>query len=262
MLRAFASAATGMSAQEMLVDVVAHNLANINTAGYKRMKVDFHDLVYVRIREPGSEVASGFQLPSGLEIGSGVRPAGTMRVFSQGEMANTARDLDVAIEGIGFFQVTMPDGSTKYTRDGALRMDANGTLVTSGGYPVTPSITIPANATSIAIGKDGTVMAFVPGSTTPSNLGQITLARFSNPSGLSGDGGNLLSETAASGTATVAAPGTDGLGTLQQGFLERANVQMVMELVDLITAQRAYEVNARAIKAGDEMLRNTTNLIN
>ena len=261
MLRAFASSATGMSAQETQLDVIAHNLANINTPGFKRVRVDFQDLMYVRAKEPGAEVASGLESPTGLEIGSGVRPAATVRVFTQGEMENTGRDMDVAIEGPGFIQVSMPDGETRYTRDGSLHVDASGNMVTSSGYALADGITVPTNATAIGIGKDGTVTAFVPGSSAPSALGQITLARFSNPSGLAGEGGNMLSETSASGSATTGTPGADGLGTLQQGFLERTNVQMVLELVRMITAQRAYEVNAKAIKAGDEMLRTTVTLV-
>ena len=261
MLRAFSTAATGMTAQQTIVDVIANNLANISTVGFKRSQVDFHDLMYVRLQEPGREIAAGVIAPSGFEIGSGVRPASTLKVFTQGEMDNTGRHLDVSIEGDGFFQVTMPDGSTRYTRDGSLRIDADGNLITSGGYTLEPSISISSDARSISIGKDGTVTVFSGADNTPSAVGQITLVRFPNPSGLSSEGGNLLSETPASGTATTGAPGQAGMGSIQQGFLERSNVQMVTELVNLITAQRAYEINSRAIKAGDEMLTTANQLI-
>lgn len=259
MLRAFSTAATGMVAQQMIVDVIANNLANINTAGFKRSQVDFQDLMYVRIKEPGREIASGVVAPSGFEIGSGVSPASTLKVFTQGEQINTERNLDVAIQGDGFFQVTGMSGETRYTRDGSLRRNASGELVTSGGYKIEPSITIPANAVSISIGKDGVVTAF--DGTANTSIGQITLVRFSNPSGLSSEGGNLLAETSASGSPITSTPGQDGVGTLQQGFLEKSNVQMVTELVNLITAQRAYEINSRAIKVGDEMLSTANRLI-
>ncbi len=259
MLRAFSTAATGMTAQQMMVDVIANNLANINTVGFKRSQVDFQDLMYVKIKEPGREVASGVVAPSGFEIGSGVRPASTLKVFTQGEQENTGRSLDIAIQGDGFFQVTAPGGESRYTRDGSLRRDASGNLVTSGGYTLEPSIAIPNDAVSISIGRDGTVTVF--NGTTNSPVGQITLVRFANPSGLSSEGDNLLAETSASGSPTTGNPGSDGLGALQQGFLERSNVQMVTELVNLIMAQRAYEINSRAIKAGDEMLTTANRLI-
>ncbi|MCP4377251.1 MAG: flagellar basal-body rod protein FlgG [bacterium] len=260
MLRAFSTAATGMTAQQMIVDVIANNLANISTVGFKRSQVDFQDLMYMKIKEPGRDIASGVTAPSGFEIGSGVSPASTLKVFTTGELENTGRDLDVAITGSGFFQVTGPSGETRYTRDGALRLDKNGTLVTSGGYTIEPAITVSTDALGVSIAEDGSVT--VRGSDgTSSSVGQITLARFLNPSGLSSEGGNLLAESAASGTATSTTPGESGAGTLQQGFLERSNVQMVTELVNLITAQRAYEINSRAIKAGDEMLTTANRLI-
>jgi len=260
-LRAFSTAATGMSAQQTIVDVIANNLANINTNGFKRSQVDFQDLVYLRLAEPGREVAAGIQAPSGFEIGNGVRPVSTLKVFTQGEMQNTGRSLDIAIEGNGFLEVTMPDGTSRYTRDGSLRVDANGNLVTSGGYKLKPAVTIPPQARSINIGKDGTVTVFVGSQSTATVVGRITLVRFANPTGLASEGGNLLSETPASGPPVVGTPGQVGMGTIQQGFLERSNVQMVQELVDLITAQRAYEINSRAIKAGDEMLNTANRLI-
>lgn len=258
MLRAFSTAATGMTAQQMMVDVISNNLANINTTGFKRSQINFQDLLYVKMKASGSEVASGVVSPSGTEIGSGVRVGATVKVYTRGELENTARPLDVAITGDGFLQVTTPAGDTLYTKDGSLQLDANGLLVTSLGYSIEPSITIPAAATSIDIGLDGSVNVTSGGTT--SVVGTIQLARFSNPGGLSAEGDNLLSETDASGTATTGNPGDDGFGQLQAGFLEKSNVQMVSELVNLITAQRAYEINSRAIRAGDDMLQTATQL--
>jgi len=261
MLRAFSTAATGMTAQQMIVDTIANNLANINTAGFKRSQVDFQDLMYVKLQEPGRETAAGVTAPSGFEIGSGVRPASTLKVFTQGEMQNTERSLDVAIEGDGFFQVSLPGGETRYTRDGSFRVNANGQLVTASGYALEPAITIPSDARSVSVGKDGTVSVFAGASSTPTQAGQIQLVRFPNPSGLTNEGGNMLAESPASGTPTTGTAGQSGFGAIQQGFLERSNVQMVTELVNLITAQRAYEINSRAIRAGDEMLTTANRLI-
>jgi len=254
MLRAFSTAATGMAAQQMMVDVTANNLANINTNGFKRSQIDFQDLLYVKMREFGTEVVSGLKSPNGLEIGSGVRAGSTVKVFSPGELVNTARPLDIAITGDGFLQVTMPDGSTRYTRDGALQIGPNGELQTTTGYYLEPAITIPTDAVAVNIGKDGGVNV-TTSSGTQSVVGVIQLARFPNPSGLSSEGDNLYAETEASGTPVTGIPGQNGLGTIQAGFLEKSNVQMVTELVNLITAQRAYEISSRAIRAGDEMLR-------
>jgi len=261
MLRAFSTAATGMTAQQMIVDAIANNLANINTVGFKRSQVDFQDLMYVKLAEPGREIAAGVTAPSGFEIGSGVRPASTLKVFTQGEMENTGRSLDVAIEGDGFFQITLPGGEVRYTRDGALRMDANGQIVNASGHALEPAVSIPADARSISIGHDGTVSVFSGSSTTPSVVGTLTLVRFPNPSGLTNEGGNLFAETPASGSPITGTAGQSGFGRIQQGFLERSNVQMVNELVNLITAQRAYEINSRAIRAGDEMLTTANRLI-
>ncbi len=254
MLRAFSTAATGMAAQQTMVDVTANNLANINTTGFKRSQVNFQDMLYVKMREPGTEVTSGLNSPHGLEVGSGVRAVSTVKEFSMGELVNTTRPEDVAIAGDGFFQVSMPDGSTKYTRDGALMRGPNGELMTSKGNYITPSITIPTDATAVSIGPDGGVNV-INASGTQSVIGTLTLARFANPSGLSSEGDNLLAETKASGTPITGTPGENGFGTLQGGFLEKSNVQMITELVSLITAQRAYETSSRAIRAGDEMLR-------
>ena len=254
MLRAFSTSATGMAAQQMMVDVTANNLANMNTTGFKRSQVNFQDLFYVKMRDSGTEVTSGQKSPNGLEVGSGVRAANTVKVFDSGELVNTTRSLDVAIAGDGFFQVTMPDGTTKYTRDGALMQGANGELLTSSGYYLSPSITIPTDAESFSIGPDGGVNV-TTATGTQSVIGTITLARFPNPSGLSSEGDNLYVQTEASGTAITGTPGVNGFGTIQAGFLEKSNVQMITELVNLITAQRGYETSSRSIRAGDEMLR-------
>jgi flagellar basal-body rod protein FlgG len=254
MLRAFSTAATGMTGQQMMVDTIANNLANINTTGFKRSQIDFQDLLYVKMRDAGAEVASGIKTPGGTEIGSGVRAASTVKVFSAGEFQNTGRKLDLAIRGDGFFQVTMPNGDVKYTRDGALQMNADGELVTTTGFPIEPAVTIPTDAVSVDIGKDGSVnVTDVSG--TSSVVGTIQLVRFPNPAGLSSEGDNLMAQTEASGTPTTGTAGENGFGNIQAGFLEKSNVQIITELVNLITAQRAYEINSRAIRAGDEMLR-------
>ncbi len=261
MLRAFSTAATGMQGQQTVVDVIANNLANINTTGFKRQQVDFQDLMYLKLAEAGRESAAGIIAPTGFEVGTGVSPGGTLKVFTQGEMSNTQRELDIAIEGDGFLQVTIPGGETRYTRDGSLRVDASGNLVTANGYLLEPAITLPSDARRVAIGTDGTVSVFAGSSNTGTVVGTVTLVRFANSAGLSSEGNNLLAETAASGTATTGTAGQGGFGAIRAGFLEKANVQMVTELVNLITAQRAYEVNSRAIRAGDEMLTTANQLI-
>jgi flagellar basal-body rod protein FlgG len=260
MLRAFSTAATGMTAQQTMVDVIANNLANVNTSGFKRSQLNFQNLLYVTMKEPGTEIASGINSPSGIEIGSGVRVASTIKVFSPGELENTANPLDIAIAGDGFLQVTMPNGDLRYTRDGSLLTNANGELVTSTGYTIEPAVSVPIDAVSVSIEKDGGVN-ITDSSGTQSVVGQIQLARFPNPSGLSNEGGNLLAENEASGTPTTGTPGENGFGTIQAGFLEKSNVQMVTELVNLITAQRAYEINSRAIKVGDDMLRTANGIV-
>jgi len=259
MMRAFSTAATGMTAQQIMVDVIANNLANINTNGFKRSQIDFQDLLYLEMRQSGMEVASGVKTPGGLEIGSGVRAAATIKVFSLGELENTGRNLDIAIMGDGFLQVTLPNGDTRYTRDGALQTNADGQMVTTTGYSIEPAITIPTDAQSVDIGKDGSVNV-TDSSGNISVVGTIQLVRFPNPSGLSSEGDNLLAETEASGTALTGTAGESGFGTIQSGFLEKSNVQMVTELVNLITAERAYEVNSRAIRAGDDMLKTATSI--
>ncbi len=254
MLRAFSTSATGMAAQQTMVDVIANNLANINTTGFKKSQVAFEDLLYIKLKDAGSEVVSGLKSPTGLEVGSGVRTAATVRVFTGGEFQSTNRPLDIAISGIGFLQVSMPNGDVRYTRDGSLNINADGELVTTTGYQIEPAISIPIDAASVDIGKDGSVNV-TDAAGTQSVVGTIELARFPNPTGLSAEGENLFAETEASGTATPGTAGDSGFGTIQSGFLEKSNVQMITELVNLITAQRAYETNSRAIRAGDEMLR-------
>lgn len=257
MLRAFSTAATGMSAQQKMVDTIAHNLANINTTGYKRMQINFQDLLYLKMQHSGREVGSGTKAPAGLEIGGGVRPISTTRTFSNGELEATDRPFDIAISGNGFFRV-IKDGTTYYTRDGAFHRNANGDLVNASGYYLADGINIPGGA-EVSVGPDGTVTTRVGDTTT--NAGQIQIARFANPEGLEAMGGNLFTETDGSGSPTIGNPGDDGFGELMNGYLEKSNVQMVTELVNLITAQRAYEINSRAIKAGDDMLQQTNQLV-
>ncbi len=259
MLKAFSTAATGMASQQTMIDSIAHNLANINTNGYKRAQINFQDLLYLKLREAGREISSGIIAPSGLEIGSGVRMASTNKVYAIGELQTTGRDLDLAIQGDGFFEVTLANGDKRYTRDGSLNRDANGQLVNSSGYIVSPGITIPSNATTIDVGADGTVSVMTPSGNT--TIGTMQLYRFANPAGLSAEGDNLLRETLASGTVTSGNAGDDGFGSILSKTLEKSNVEMVTELVNLIQAQRGYEINSRVIKAGDNILRNLNFLI-
>ena len=259
MIRALYSSATGMKAQETLIDVTANNLANVNTNGFKRSQVDFADLLYSTLSQAGTEVAAGQAKPIGLQIGSGVRPVGTTKLFTSGTFEQTGNATDVAIEGEGFFKVILPDGSERYTRDGSFRMDGQGILVTSDGYALADQITIPQGGTNIAIGSDGTVSLMLNGQ--PQIAGQMQIARFTNPAGLSSEGGNLFAATVSSGDEQLGPPGIDGAGTLRGQFLEKSNVEVVTELISLITAQRAYEINSRAIRAGDEMLSTTTDIV-
>jgi flagellar basal-body rod protein FlgG len=260
MIKALYTSATGMNAQATMVDNTANNLANINTNGFKKSQVDFQDLIYVTEHTPGSEVAQGLQAPVGLQIGSGVRVAGTTKIYTPGTLANTGNPLDVAVEGDGFFQINLPNGDVRYTRDGAFSLNANGNIVNIDGFPLQPQVSIPQDAQSVSIGSDGTVSVTTSGSTASTILGQLTLVRFPNPSGLSNVGRNLMAATASSGSPIIATPGLSGTGLIRQAFLERSNVDVVTELVNLITAQRAYEINTRAIRTADDMLSNTTNL--
>jgi flagellar basal-body rod protein FlgG len=260
MFRSMHIAATGMAAQEAQLESISNNLANSNTVGFKKTRADFQDLVYQTVRAAGSPNSATTAAPTGLQVGSGVRIVATTRQFQQGALMNTGNPLDVAIEGNGFFVVQQPDGTNAYTRAGTLKTDGQGRLVTAEGMPLEPPITIPADATGVSVGADGTVTATVKGQTTPVTLGQLQLATFVNPPGLSALGHNLLASTPASGDPQIGNPGTDGRGTLLQGSVEHANVEVVEEMIGLIAAQRAYEINSKVITAADEMLRNATQL--
>jgi flagellar basal-body rod protein FlgG len=260
-MKALNIAATGMMAQEMNVNVISNNIANMRTTGYKRQRADFQDLFYQTLRLQGSQTSeAGNMVPSGVEIGSGVRVVATPRIMSQGDVDRTDKETDLAVRQEGYFQVSLPDGRTGYTRDGSLEIDANGTLVTQDGNPLSPAITIPGNSKNLTISQTGVVQATVGNATTPSVLGQIQLARFVNKAGLQGMGDNLFLETASSGPAQVGNPGDEGYGTLLQNHLESANVVAVSELTSLIAAQRAYEMNSRIIRAADEMAQSTSQL--
>lgn len=258
-MRSLAIAASGMQAQQLNVEVISNNIANMNTTGFKRQRAEFKDLLYQNLERPGASTSSsGTTAPLGIQIGVGVKAGSVGRVTEQGSLTRTDNSTDVAISGRGYFQVQMPDGSTAYTRDGNLAIDAEGKLVTSEGFPIQPTITVPADAVSVTIARDGTVTATVQGQATPQSLGQLELAAFVNPAGLEAQGDNLFIETAASGTPNTATPGSSGYGTLMQGFVETSNVNAVEEISALIVAQRAYEMNAKVITASDEMLQTAT----
>jgi flagellar basal-body rod protein FlgG len=259
MMRSLYTAATGMVAQQYNMDTISNNLANVDTAGFKGNQARFEDLVYQQLQAPGAPVGASI-VPVGQQVGLGVKVSVSEKVFTQGSLVQTGNNLDVAIQGDGFFQVTMPDGTTAYTRDGSFKEDANGSIVTADGYFVQPQITIPQNAISVSVGSDGTVTAQVPGSAQPQTLGQLQLARFVNNAGLNPTGDNLYTETAASGPPIVTTPGLNGAGTLQSGYLENSNVQVVNEIVNMIVAQRAYEANSKAIGAADDMLQTAVQL--
>jgi flagellar basal-body rod protein FlgG len=260
MMRALWTAGSGMIGQQANIDVISNNLANVNTAGFKKSRLDFQDLIYQNMRDPGAADTQGNQLPTGLQLGHGVRPVATPKIFTQGNYQQTGNQLDLTIEGNGFFQVTMPDGTIAYTRDGSIKKDGTGRLVTSEGYPIEPQITIPDNATSITITPDGNVSVLLSGQTAPQEIGQMQLVNFINPAGLNNVGRNLMKETPASGNPIVGTPGQDGIGTVAQYFLEMSNVQVVEEMVNMIVAQRAYEVNTKAVQTSDEMLQQANNL--
>jgi flagellar basal-body rod protein FlgG len=245
---------TGLDAQQTQMDVIANNLANVSTNGFKRARAVFEDLLYQTLRQPGAQSSQQTQLPSGLQIGTGVRAVATERIFTQGNLQQTGNRLDVAIQGQGFFQVLLPDGTTAYTRDGSFQLNSQGQLVTSSGFAVQPAITFPPNATTITIARDGTVSVTVPGSAAPVQVGSLQLVGFVNPAGLQSIGENLYVETAASGTPNPNTPGTNGLGLLSQGYVETSNVNVVEELVNMIQTQRAYEINSKAIQTSDQML--------
>ena len=261
MLRAMWSAASGMQAQQLQIDTIAHNLANVNTNGFKKSRAEFQDLLYQTMVAPGTTSSATTVTPSGIQLGLGVRPGAVKKLFGQGDVAKTDNPLDLMVEGRGFFKVLLPDGTTAYTRDGAFARDQNGQLVNSLGYTVDPAVTIPPDATTIRVGVDGTVSVTQAGQQTATQVGQLELANFPNESGLLAMGNNLFQATEASGNAVDGTPGFDGLGQLSQGFLEVSNVSIVNELVSLITAQRAYELNTRSIRAGDEMLQQLNQVI-
>ena len=247
-------AKTGMSAQQTKMDVVSHNLSNVSTTGYKRQNAVFEDLMYQNLRQVGSQADEQNMLPTGMHLGLGVRTVATTRNFAQGTPTESGKDMDLAINGDGFFQVQMPDGTTAYTRDGTFSKDANGQLVTSGGYPLLDGITVPADATKLSISKTGAVSVTVAGNPAPQQIGQLNTASFVNAAGLEPIGENLYRESAASGAPQTGTPGTNNLGTVMQGFLESSNVNVVEELVNMIQTQRAYEMNSKAISTSDQML--------
>lgn len=260
-MQALNIAATGMLAQELNVEVISNNIANMRTTGFKRQRAEFQDLLYQNLKRVGSTSGGdGSMLPSGIQVGVGVKTGSTYRIMTQGNMVHTEKPLDVGIRGEGFYQIQMPDGATAYSRDGAFALDATGTMVNQEGYTIGDGITIPADAVDVTINAEGLVEVTISGEATPTQVGQIQLARFVNTAGLEAIGDNLYKETAASGTPTLGSPGADGMGNLLQNFLEQSNVNAVAEISDLIMAQRAYEMNSKVITAADEMLRSTSSL--
>jgi flagellar basal-body rod protein FlgG len=260
MIRSLWIAKTGLDAQQTQMDVISNNLANVSTSGFKRSRAVFEDLLYQNIRQPGAASSQQTQLPSGLQIGTGVRPVATERIHTQGNLQLTSNSKDMAILGDGFFQVMMPDGTTAYTRDGSFQTDNQGQMVTSSGFPIQPAIVIPANATAISISRDGIVSVTVPGTVGQTEVGALQLATFINPAGLESKGENLYVETTASGNPTTNNPGTNGAGYVQQNYVETSNVNVVEEMVNMIQTQRAYEINSKAITTSDQMLQRLTQL--
>mgnify|MGYP003575124664 CR=1 FL=1 len=260
MIRSLWIAKTGLDAQQTQMDVVANNLSNVSTSGFKRSRAVFEDLLYQTVRQPGAQSSQETQLPSGLQVGTGVRLVATERIFTQGNLQQTGNDKDVAIQGAGFFQVMLPDGTTAYTRDGSLQTDSQGQLVTASGFPLQPAITLPANVQSLTVGRDGTVSVTQSGSTAPIQVGTLQLATFVNPAGLEARGENLYVETNASGAPNINTPGTNGAGLLSQQYVETSNVNVAEELVHMIQTQRAYEINSKAITTSDQMLQKLTQL--
>jgi flagellar basal-body rod protein FlgG len=260
MIRSLWISKTGLDAQQTQMDVIANNLANVSTTGFKRSRAVFEDLLYQTIRQPGAQSSQQTQLPTGLQLGTGVRPVATERIFTQGNLQQTTNDKDVAIQGAGFFQVLLPDGATAYTRDGSFQINDQGQLVTSSGFPIQPAITLPADIQSMTVGRDGTVSITQAGSANTVQVGTIQLATFINPAGLLSKGENLYVETAASGNANTNTPGTNGAGLLTQGYVETSNVNVVEELVNMIQTQRAYEINSKAITTSDQMLQKLTQM--
>ena len=261
MIRSLWTAATGMSAQTMNIDVTANNLANVSTNGFKKSRAEFQDLLYETIRPAGAASSDSTQVPSGIQVGHGTSPSAVNKVFLQGDLQETRNELDLAIEGDGFFQIVHPNGETVYTRDGAFKVDSDGRMVNADGYLLEPEITIPSDTLAISIEINGNVEVIRAGQTTPTQIGTIDLARFVNPAGLHSIGRNLYLPTSASGDAMIGTAGQDGFGTIAQGYLEGSNVSVVEEMVSMIVAQRAYESNSKAIQASDDMLKMANNLV-
>jgi len=254
MIRSLWTSATGMKAQALNLDVIANNLANVSTAGFKKSRAEFQDLLYETLRPAGTPSSQDTQVPTGIQLGHGTRPSTVLKIFSQGDLEHTKNELDLAIEGDGFFQIAMPNGETAFTRDGGFKLDSEGRIVNADGFSLEPEISIPTDAVSISVGMDGTVSVLQAGETTPTEVGTIELARFVNSAGLIAIGKNLYINSEASGDAMTGTAGENGLGTIAQGFLERSNVTVVEEMVNMITAQRAYEANSKSIQTADEML--------
>ena len=259
MIRSLYVAKTGLEAEQTRMDVIANNLANVNTTGFKGSRAVFQDLLYQNLTQPGAQSSQTTQYPSGLQLGTGVQPVATERLMTQGNLTQTGNSLDVAINGQGFFQVLEPDGTIAYTRDGTFQLNNQGQIVTASGYLLQPTVTIPASAQTITIGNDGTVSVTLPGQSAPQQVGSIQLANFVNPTGLQSIGDNLYLQTGSSGAPTTGQPTLNGLGSVQQGYLESSNVNVVAELVDMISTQRAYEVNSKAVQASDQMLQYVNN---
>lgn len=260
MIRSLWIARTGLDAQQTQLDVIANNLSNVSTNGFKRARAVFEDLLYQNLRQPGAQSSQQTQIPSGLQLGTGARPVSTARIFTQGNLQKTDNALDIAVNGNGFFQVLLPDGTTGYTRDGSFQKDNQGQIVTSNGYPVSPNITIPADALSVTVGTDGTISVTQPGVAAATQIGALQLATFVNPGGLQSIGQNLFLETASSGTPTPNTPGTNGAGVVNQGYVETSNVNVAEELVTMIQTQRAYELNSKVVSTSDSMLGRLTQL--
>jgi len=260
MIRSLFISKTGLDAQQTQMDVISNNLANVSTNGFKRSRAVFEDLLYQNIRQPGAQSSQQTQLPSGMQLGTGVKPVATERIFTQGNLTQTSNNTDVAINGSGFFQVMTPAGQMAYTRDGSFQVNNQGQLVTASGYLIQPAMTIPATAQSVTVGKDGVISVTLPNSAAVTNVGTLQLTTFMNPAGLTALGENLYSETAASGNPIAGAPGTNGTGTLQQGYVETSNVNVVEELVNMIQTQRAYEINSKAVTTSDQMLQKLAQL--
>jgi flagellar basal-body rod protein FlgG len=260
MIRSLWIAKTGLEAQQLSLDAISNNLANVSTNGYKRTHPVFEDLLYQTLRQPGAASSQQTNIPSGLQIGTGVNPVSTQRIFTQGNLQNTGNALDLAINGPGFFQIQMPDGTFAYTRDGSFQQDSTGQVVTSSGFPLSPAVTIPSNATSVTVSRDGIVSVTTPGTSATTQIGTIQVVTFINNGGLQSAGENLFVETASSGTPTPNTPGTNGAGLLNQGFVETSNVNVAEELVRMIQTQRAYELNSKAIQTSDSMLGRLTQL--